>query len=251
MSSLYTVRKGKPGAQRIVLVHGNMASSRWWQSVIDGMAADFDLLALDLRGYGKSPDGPAAVSLADHAADIAELVSLADFAPFTLAGHSLGGAVAMQFAALYPDLLEGLVLVDSAPVDGMKDINYDLVQMMLDNQTILLAALQSTLVKPVPEAVWAGFAEDCLLGAKSVMANTRALDGADFTAAASGFNKPVLVIHGEQDRVIPVAEAEKTAAAYPQGRLVIMAGVGHNPQVEDTAAFTQLLTGFVRTGRNG
>jgi branched-chain amino acid transport system permease protein len=246
MSSLYTVRKGKPGVQRIVLIHGNMASSRWWQSVIDIMADDFELLALDLRGYGKSPDGPASVSLADHAADIAELAKMADFAPFTLVGHSLGGAVAMQFAALHPDLLEGLVLVDSAPVDGMKNINYDLVQMMLDNETILLTALKSTLVKPIPEDVWAGFAEDCLLGAKSVMANTRALDGADFTAAARAFAKPVLVIQGEQDRLILVAEAEKTAAAYPQGWLVVMAGVGHNPQVEDSATFTQLLGDFVR-----
>lgn len=245
MSTLYNVRKGRPGAKRIVLIHGNMASTRWWQGVMANMAEDFELLALDLRGYGKSPAGPAVVSLADHAADIAELVKTEEFAPFTLVGHSLGGAVAMQFAALYPDLLEELVLVDSAPVDGMKDIKYDLVQMMLDNQAILLAALQSTLVKPIPEAVWAGFAEDCLLGAKSVMANTRALDGADFTAAARTFTKPVLVIHGEQDRVIPAAEAAKTAAAYPLGRLEIMAGVGHNPQVEDTAAFTKLLGNFV------
>jgi pimeloyl-ACP methyl ester carboxylesterase len=213
---------------------------------MEKMADDFELLALDLRGYGKSPDGAASVSLADHAADIAELAKAAEFAPFTLVGHSLGGAVAMQFAALYPDLLNGLVLVDSAPVDGMKDIKYDLVQMMLDNEAILLAALKSTLVKPVTEEIWSGFAEDCLLGAKSVMANTRALDGADFTAAACAFTKPVLVIHGEQDRVIPVAEAEKTVAAYPQGRLAIVTGVGHNPQVEDAATFTQLLGDFVR-----
>lgn len=246
MSTLYTVRKGKPGAKRIVLIHGNMASTRWWQGVMNIMADDFELLALDLRGYGKSPEGPAIVSLADHATDIAELAMTADFAPFTLVGHSLGGAVAMQFAALYPDMLEGLVLVDSAPVDGMKDIKYDLVQMMLDNQTILLAALKSTLVKPVSEEVWTGFAEDCLLGAKSVMANTRALDGADFTVAARAFTKPVLVIHGEKDRVIPVAEAEKAVAAYPQSRLAIVTGVGHNPQVEDVATFTKLLGDFVR-----
>ncbi|MDF2500854.1 MAG: hypothetical protein K0Q77_1568 [Anaerosporomusa subterranea] len=246
MSTLYTVRKGKPGAKRIVLIHGNMASTRWWQGVMNIMEDDFELLALDLRGYGKSPNGSAFVSLADHAADIAELVKIEEFAPFNLVGHSLGGAVTMQFAALYPDMLEGLVLVDSAPVDGMKDIKYDLVQMMLENQTILLAALKSTLVKPVPEEVWAEFAEDCLLGAKSVMANTRALDGADFTAAARAFAKPVLVIHGEQDRVVPVAEAEKAVAAYPQSRLEIVAGVGHNPQVEDAATFTQLLGDFVR-----
>lgn len=245
MSTLYTVRKGKPGAKRIVLVHGNMASSRWWQGIMEIMADEFELLALDLRGYGKSPAGPPTVTLADHAADIAELANASGFAPFTLVGHSLGGAVAMQFAALYPEMLEGLVLVDSAPVGGMKDINYDLVQMMLDNEAILLAALQSTLVRPVPADLWAGFAEDCLLGAKSVMANTRALDGADFTADAQIFTKPVLVFHGEQDRVVPAAEEEKTAAAYPQARLVMLAGVGHNPQVEDPQTFAQLLGDFV------
>lgn len=246
MNTLYTVRTGNPGAKKMVLIHGNMASTRWWKSTQAAMAGEFDLLALDLRGYGKSPAGLDNVTLADHAADIADLIKGLNFTPFTLVGHSLGGAVAMQFVALYPDVVEGLVLVDSAPVGGMKDINYDLVQMMLDNQTILLTALKSTLVKPVPEDTWAEFAEDCLAGANAVMANTRALDGADFTAAARGFTKPVLVIHGEQDRVVPVAEAKKTASAYPQGRLAVMTGVGHNPQVEDGETFTRLLGDFVR-----
>lgn len=247
MSELNVVRRGKSGAKRILLIHGNMASTRWWNSTMNSMADEFDLLALDLRGYGKSPAGPDTVSLSDHAADIAAVATEREFAPCTIVGHSLGGAVAMQFAALYPQLIEGMVLVDSAPVAGMKDIKYELVQLMLDNEAILLAALKSTLIKPVAESVWAEFAEDCLAGAKSVMANTRALDGADFTASARRFNKPVLVIHGEADRVVPVAEAKTTAEAYPQGRLAVLDGVGHNPQVEDAERFTALLGDFVRT----
>lgn len=245
MSALNMVRAGKPGAKKILLVHGNMASTKWWNSTIAVMKEKFDLVAFDLRGYGKSPAGPDAITLADHANDINLLIKELDFAPCTIVGHSLGGAVAMQFAALYPDLVEGLVLVDAAPVSGMKDIKYELVQMMLDNQSILLAALKSTLVKPVPDDVWEGFAEDCLAGAKSVMANTRALDGADFTAVARDFNKPVLVVHGELDRVVPVADAKHTASVYPQARLAIVNGVGHNPQVEDSETFTSLLGEFV------
>lgn len=213
---------------------------------MEALKDEFDMLAIDLRGYGQSPPSADSVTLADHAHEIAAIAKQLDFSFFTLVGHSLGGAVVMQFAALYPQMLSGLVLLDSAPVDGMKNIDYSIVQMMLDNQNILLAALKATMAKPVDDDIWAEFTKDCLKSAPAVMPNTRALDGADFSQAAKSFTKPVLVIHGEHDKVVPPAEAEKTAAAYPQSKLVIIPGVGHNPQMEDTEAFVKVLRNFAQ-----
>lgn len=242
---LYTIRAGS-GGRKIVFVHGNMASSRWWLSVMEEMQDNYELLALDMRGFGRSPEGRPDVRLSDHARDILATVTSLGFYPFVLVGHSLGGAVAMQFAADYPDMLDALVLVDSAPVDGMKNIDYGRVELMLNDKNILAAALRAIMARPVNEEYMAGLLEDCWRAIPAVLPNTRALDGADFTGVARRFEKPVLVIHGEKDFVVSVEDAHRTAAAFPRASMVVMAGIGHCPQVEDTAGFIRYLDDFCR-----
>ena len=237
------LRKGA-GDKKNVFVHGNMASARWWQPVMDGLAGEYEMLAVNLRGFGDSPETPPQVSLADHALDIYELVQEAGFTRFTLVGHSLGGGVAMQFAALYPDLLAGLVLVDSTPIGGIQGIDYSLLEMVVTNQELAMTSLKSTLVKAVDEAFMQELLADGRKALPAVIPNTRALEGADFSAVAAAFDKPVLVVHGALDNLLPAAESEKTARAYPQGVLRIIPDVGHNPQVQDTAAFISTLREF-------
>lgn len=238
------VSHGRQGAPKIVFIHGNMASTKWWRLSMELLQNDFTMLAVDLRGYGQSPDGPEQVTLADHARDIHTVVTAQGFEPFILVGHSLGGAVAMEFASQYPEMLTGLVLLDAAPVEGMKDIDYSRVEMMLADKSILAMALRYTLVKPVEEDYFAELLADAYRGMAAVIPNTRALDGADFTNKAKGFDKPVLVVHGEKDMVVPLAEAEKTAQTFPKARLAVIEGVGHNPQVEEPVEFVKALKKF-------
>jgi len=238
------LRKGQ-GTGKIVFIHGNMASAKWWMPVMDALASRYEMLAVNLRGFGDGPDTPEVVSLADHARDIYELVHKHSLEHFVLAGHSLGGGVAMQFAAEYPDLLSGLVLVDSTPIGGMQEIDYALLQMVVENKELAVASLKGTLVKMTDENLLNELMVDALRALPAVIPNTRALEGADFTGKAAAFHKPVFVIHGELDVLVPAVEAEKAYKAYPNGQLKIIPGVGHNPQVEDTKAFTTALQDFV------
>lgn len=241
---IHAVRYGQGGKQ-LVLIHGNMASANWWRPVGESLSDSYTLLAVDLRGFGDSPDTPEQVTLADHAKDIYDLVQQEGLENFVLVGHSLGGGVAMQFAAQYPDLLAGLVLVDSAPVGGMKDIDYNLLEMVVNNKELSMASLKGTLTKVPHDAFLNELLADGLRSLPAVIPNTRALDGADFKAAAASFAKPVLVIHGSQDILMPLAESEKTALIYPQAMLTIIPDVGHSPQVEDTATFVAALEDFI------
>lgn len=244
MKGLHYIRAGA-GGQNVLFVHGNLASANWWAPIMELLQAQFDMVAVDLRGFGKSQPSPAQVSLRDHALDIANLVKDLEFTDFTIVGHSLGGAVAMQLGAAFPELVSAMVLVDSAPLTGMKDINYVLLEQLLQNDTILTASLQGTMAMPVPQAVLEVLQADCLQAKAALIPNTRALDGIDFSGVARNFLKPVLVVHGENDVIVPAGEAQATAAAYPNSRLEVLPGVGHNPQIENPPLFARLLAEFL------
>jgi branched-chain amino acid transport system permease protein len=241
---LHYTRLGK-GHKKILFIHGNLASTHWWGPAMDRLADEFDMLAVDLPGYGQSAPCADAVSIKGHGAAVISLLSDLDFTPCTVVGHSLGGAVAMQIAFDIPDLLDALVLVDSAPVTGMGPFDYAMLEQVVANEDLLKLSLQATLAMNVPAALWETLLADCVASKASFIPNSRALTEMDFTKRARTFTKPVLVMQGEKDPVITAAVAAQTAAAYGQSQLTILPGSGHNPQVEVPDEFVQILRDFI------
>lgn len=244
--SINAIHKGE-GTNKIVFIHGNMASAKWWKPAMNALAKEYEMLAVNLRGFGDSPNTAEQVLLTDHARDLYELTQSHDFRQFAVVGHSLGGGVAMQLAADYPELLTGMVLVDSTPIDGIRGIDYDILQTVVSNKELAMASLKETLVKALAEDFLSELLADLVRALPAVIPNTKALENADFTSAAKAFAKPVLVVHGANDVLVPVAESEKAVLAYPNAILKIIPGVGHNPQVEDSEAFIAVLRGFVNS----
>lgn len=236
-------RQGEGGC-KVIFVHGNTGSARWWRPAMERLRHKCDMVAVDLRGFGNSPDPAGPVTIPGHAEDIQELASNLGFDNFIIVGHSLGGAVAMQIAASYPELLKGMVLVDAAPLTGIKNVDYNFLEQAI-RQNLMVAGLKATMAVSLDEAYFAELAEDCVRSLPAVIPNTRALEAIDFTAVAGQFTKPVLVVQGEKDTLIPTSEAEKTADAYPQAKLVVIRGAGHSPQVEKSEAFAEQLKAFL------
>jgi lipase len=106
---------GGPVRQVALAVHGITSSHRAWPLVADRVAATAGVLVVapDLRGRGRSADLPGPYGMRRHAEDlVAVLDRLAPGRPAVVAGHSMGGFVAVTLAAARPDLVAGLVLVD-------------------------------------------------------------------------------------------------------------------------------------------
>ena len=119
---------GDPDGIPVVLVHGNVSSSRFFEEVMALMPSLWSVLAPDLRGFGDSEKLPVDASrgVADYTDDLHSLIEAMGLAgtPFHLLGWSLGGGVAMQYAIDHPAQLASLTLV--APVSpygfgGTKD----------------------------------------------------------------------------------------------------------------------------------
>ena len=105
---------GTAGKTPMLCVHGGAASGHWFDFVAGDFNADHHVLAIDQRGHGDSAWAPAAeYTYERYAGDLDEFAAKLDLRDFVLIGHSMGGAVALTYAALHPGRLAKLVIVDT------------------------------------------------------------------------------------------------------------------------------------------
>lgn len=111
-------RRGRVGAMPVVFLHAGVADRRSWQGVLDRLEGDdLDLVAVDRRGYGASPDARGAFT---HLADLLAVLEAADADRAVVVGNSMGGALALDLALTEPDRVASLLLV-AAGASGMTD----------------------------------------------------------------------------------------------------------------------------------
>jgi pimeloyl-ACP methyl ester carboxylesterase len=98
----------------LVLLHGLFGSARNWGAVQKALAAEYRVVALDLRNHGASPHAPG-MSYAVQAEDVAETLAALGIENAALLGHSMGGKAAMMLALTQPEMVERLIVADIAP----------------------------------------------------------------------------------------------------------------------------------------
>jgi len=104
--------------QLVILIHGNMTSSKHWDLLIESLDEQFHIIALDLRGFGGSSYNQRITHIRDFAEDVKLVVDTLGLTNFDLVGWSTGGMVCMQYCALYPEDCNKLVLLASGSTRG-------------------------------------------------------------------------------------------------------------------------------------
>src|SRR3954468_3174156 len=97
----YREREG--GEKILLLIHGNMTSSKHWDLVIEQLDSSYKVYGIDLRGFGASTYYHPITSIKDFADDVKSFVDIIGLTDFSIMGWSTGGAVAMQFVAENPE----------------------------------------------------------------------------------------------------------------------------------------------------
>ncbi|MDP1879270.1 MAG: alpha/beta fold hydrolase [Actinomycetota bacterium] len=259
-----------PGAGiPILLVHGIGSSRLSWGDVPDRIAASGRrVIAMDLPGHGDSSRGPGDYSLGAMACAVRDLLDHLGIARVHLVGHSLGGGISMQFIYQYPERVDALVLESSGGLgeeafSGLRAAalpGADLALRVAINERTLSAAawvgdkLGRVGIRPhalSPRALetvaWLG--EDdrraaFLATLRSVVGpggqSVSALDKLHLMA-----DRPVLIIWGDRDPMIPMAHGEAAHAMLPGSRFVVFPGAGHEPHVDDPARFADLIVDHI------
>jgi non-heme chloroperoxidase len=253
---------GNPQGREIVFIHGYSQCHLSWRRQMDdaALAAEFRLVAYDLRGHGASDQPLARERYRDDrlwADDLAAVIGAAGLKRPTLVAWSYAGRVVADYVRLHGQ-------------DGIAAINY-VAAITRADRAFWGPALKYTgemASNDLATNVWASrrFVHACFAGrpageemevtlayTMAVPAKARALimartrDEGDILAR---LRVPVLVTHGTMDRIILPAAGQYTAAQVPGARLSLYDGVGHSPFFEDPTRFNRELAAFVR-GANG
>lgn len=110
---LHYVDWGNESAPPLLLVHGGKDHARSWDLVAEALRDDYHVIAPDLRGHGDSAWSYGGhYTIAEFVLDLAQLIETLALAPLTIVGHSLGGAVSLQYTGIYPERVSKLVAIE-------------------------------------------------------------------------------------------------------------------------------------------
>ena len=214
------------------------------------------VVAIDLAGFGLTPGAGRDTGVRANAALLGRFIREELGGRSVLVGNSMGGMVSLLLAAAEPDLVAALVLVDPSIPAGVKNLDRVVALQfglyatpVLGEQFLVrLRRRYSTdqRVKGVVQLCFADFSRadaevleagvslltyrDTLTQSRSLLAVLR--HGRTYSALIHRISAPVLLIHGERDRLVPIEAARRVAAAKPEWQTEWLAGVGHTPQLE-------------------
>jgi pimeloyl-ACP methyl ester carboxylesterase len=220
----------------LMLIHGYPLDHTIWNEVASLLENDFDLILPDLRGFGQSTTVETPYTMSDMADDLAGLLDHLKIEKVALAGHSMGGYVALAFAKKYPQRVSGLALVSSQAVADSpegKDRRYQTAADVAQKGVGVVAnAMPPKLsadvrVQAFARAVIGQQNPLAVIGALKAMAERE-----DFMSYISSATFPVTLIHGNADVLIPIERAQEIKAVLPSAGFVELQGIGHMPMME-------------------
>ncbi|HEX8992232.1 MAG TPA: alpha/beta hydrolase [Anaerolineales bacterium] len=244
--NLAYVRRGR--GMPLVLIHGYPLDHSIWDDLAPLLEGDFELIIPDLRGFGQSDVMEADDSMLDYARDIAGVLTRLRIQKAFLAGHSMGGYVAMAFAREYEERVSGLAMVASqtaADTQERKEGRRATARQVLQEGVgVVVDAMAPKLSADgrVQQFVRALIPMQPPLGIAAAL--TAMADRPDSSEIFAGFPFPVTVVHGDADALIPVERAREMKAALPSAHYVELHGVGHMPMMENPAGVAEALRFF-------
>lgn len=241
-------RKSGSGDRTLLLIHGNNASSLWWEKVMALLPAGITAYAPDLRQCGDSDHPGGEWSMADLGDDIYQFTQAVGITKATVVGHSLGGAIAQQLTVDHPELVERVVLVNSAEPAGLvtPPDRYAQLAFAITQPQILKMALGAMMPSaPKDEFYERVLEESAAKSATALIPNGHALDKMNLVKEVAGIKVPVLILYGQKDALITPEMMERAHQQIPGSVLEMWPEVGHSAIVEDPERFTRRLLAFM------
>ena len=261
----YVDHGGPADGPRLVMVHGLGGSLVNWAALGPLLTETCHVVAVDLIGFGLTQAGTHSTSVTSNQQMLQRFQSDVVVGPAILVGNSMGAMIAILQAVRHPETVTGLVLVDP-PMPGLWDARPDplvafgfglyavppLGHAMLkarrrgrSPEQLAMDVLRLCCVDPkrVTQAVIEQHMEVARVrrGYPDVdvqfLAAARSLMGVlarrkSYLAAMASIKVPVLLLHGEKDRLVPIGASRAVAAANPSWRFRVAPDAGHVPQLE-------------------
>jgi pimeloyl-ACP methyl ester carboxylesterase len=230
----------------LILIHGAGGNYQFWPPEIRRMPGQ-RVLTVDLPGHGKS-EGPGLQSVADYARSLVEFIKAANLYKAVIAGHALGGAIALGLAIDHAKYVAGVALISTGARLPVPSAQLEAAA----NPSMYPAIIRS--VQQVSFGPQAGDrAKELLAGCMAATRPTvfhgdlRACDRFDVSDRLARVRTPALILCGTEDRATPLQYSETLASGIPGAALQTIDGAGHMVMLEQPRRVAGALTLFIKT----
>ncbi len=253
---------GDPDRPSVVLLHGYPLDARLWQGVIPDLARHFFVLAPDLPGHGKSDKpGDAAYDLDFFIESVVQIMKAVGLELADVVGHDLGGMIALGLAARRPELVRGLVILDTAPFP-----KWPLLMRLLLWMVRRPWGTRLFLWRPYFRTMlgWFGFVDrqtfspemadefraPWVASRQGRAALGRVVSAPPAAISPTGedlrnISAPTLILWADRDNFFPVSIARELAGTLPGSELSIVNQAGHFFPLEKPDKVSARLAGFL------
>ena len=249
---------GKGNSEPVILLHGMSTAADSFRETMYGLADQFWLLAPDIPGFGCSDD-TRPYTVAHLVEWLAGFRMALDLAPGALIGHSFGGVLAVAYALAYPEDVTRLllaapsILTNNAYPELLKRAAItlglvDLGSAISQSPLWLKRQIKSPFYAPdrQDETVWQRRLQDYAL-ARASASVLKATAFLDLKPALSQIKKPVCLVWGDNDPVVPPQDARKLQAMLPDAEVHMLPECGHVSILEQPALFQAIAREFLAT----
>ncbi|MBW3591220.1 MAG: alpha/beta hydrolase [Actinobacteria bacterium] len=236
----------------LLMVHGFPIDRRIWAEQISGLSDIRRVVAVDLRGRGKSPTSEAGWTIDTHADDLAETVQSLGVDQVDLAGISMGGYIAFAFWRRYPQMVRTLILVSTRANEDPPEYKTGREMTAERARQYGTAALAGSMLPNLLDESASQEVKDRVVGIfESVPGATSAADSlamkdrADSTGDLPSITVPALIIEGQGDHLLPEGSGKALAEPIPGAKLVRIPAAGHFAPIENPDAVNSAIRGFL------
>ena len=240
----------------MLFIHGYPLARKMWNPQLKGLSDIATMLSIDLRGHGDSFPFEGIYSMDILANDCKRLLNdLQIKSPVVVCGLSMGGYVTMALYRNYPELFKGMILTSTRPgpdsTEGKTNRDTAIINAYQDGASFIADTMLPKMFSPVTLSTNPALVKTIhdMMANTSVLGIVGALHGMreriDSTPLLTQIRCPVLIIHGTDDQLIPLNEAELMAKQIPNSNLVKITAAGHLPNLEQPCIFNEAVRDFL------
>ncbi len=249
---------GDPSNPPIIMLHGIGRIAHTFAHIAPRFAADYHVMAVDMRGHGDSGWAPdAAYTVRDYVSDIEAMADALDLEDIVIWGNSTGGRVAQMFAGLRPERVGAVIVEDVGPERPRSIANRLAVQIEREDAEgwASVAALAEELIAGNPRSepdvmrAYARFGTRARADGRIVWKRDPAI-GNDFVPLQHWphirrIRAPIIYVLGGNSTIVPIETQAELRRVLPEVQIVTMPGLGHYPSQEDPEGFLEIVDAFL------
>ncbi len=227
----------------VVFLHGSGGDSSVWSGQLKALSDRLRVIAPDLPGHGQSQGNPADTP-EEYALWLKALIESLHLPSFILVGHSLGGIIAQQFASMFPETLQGLILIGTGMCFEIQNEYLDMLHQDFDT-ACLISCRQAYTAKMPPDMLRNSLKMLRRNGAETLSRDLTLCANFNSTAWVHTLSTPCLIMCGTDDAITPCSLSQQLSHKISGSTLTCIDTTGHMVMQEQPDLFNNELLLFI------